>query len=251
VALFAHDDVRAKSAYEEAVVLREEMGDRLGHMLVLRRLGYVAQHSHQIGRAAALFRKCLVAHRERGVGPWAALTLVGLAATLVGEHPRVAAALGGAAESVLESFGHPVIEPVEEPDYRRNLAVVRGLLREERCQTAWAEGRVMSFEQAVALALSVELPQDEQKPDGMIPRTVHRSGASAERPAGLTSREVEVLSLLASGESNREIGERLSISHRTVERHIAAIYRKIGARRRADAAAFAVTHGLNASGLLV
>ncbi len=63
-------------------------------------------------------------------------------------------------------------------------------------------------------------------------------------PGGLTPRETEVLRLLAAGESNAQIGRRLGLSPHTVERHIANLYRKIGARGRADATAYAVRSGL-------
>ncbi len=69
-------------------------------------------------------------------------------------------------------------------------------------------------------------------------------GAAADRPAGLTGREAEVLGLLAQGRSNKEIAARLDLSVRTVERHITSCYRKIGARRRTEAMAFALMHGL-------
>jgi DNA-binding CsgD family transcriptional regulator/pimeloyl-ACP methyl ester carboxylesterase len=55
----------------------------------------------------------------------------------------------------------------------------------------------------------------------------------------LTPRETEVLRLLATGDSNSEIGHRLGIAVHTVERHLANLYRKIGARGRADAVAYA------------
>ena len=63
-------------------------------------------------------------------------------------------------------------------------------------------------------------------------------------PDGLTAREVEVLGLVASGWSNREIAAELVLSARTVERHITNIYGKIGARGRADAANYAQGHRL-------
>ncbi|MGE0542109.1 MAG: AAA family ATPase [Dehalococcoidia bacterium] len=63
-------------------------------------------------------------------------------------------------------------------------------------------------------------------------------------PDGLTDREVEVLRLLAAGQTNREIAGTLVLSARTVDHHIANIYRKINARRRADAAAYAQRVGL-------
>lgn len=59
-------------------------------------------------------------------------------------------------------------------------------------------------------------------------------------PDGLTGREVEVLRLLAAGSTNAEIAASLVISVHTVERHLANVYRKIGARNRAEAAAYTV-----------
>jgi DNA-binding CsgD family transcriptional regulator/pimeloyl-ACP methyl ester carboxylesterase len=57
---------------------------------------------------------------------------------------------------------------------------------------------------------------------------------------GLSPREIEVLRLLAGGETNGQIGARLGISINTVERHVVNLYRKIDARGRADATAWAL-----------
>jgi DNA-binding CsgD family transcriptional regulator len=59
-------------------------------------------------------------------------------------------------------------------------------------------------------------------------------------PAGLTGREAEILRLLANGRTNREIADALVLSVHTIERHLANSYRKIGARNRAEATAFAL-----------
>jgi DNA-binding NarL/FixJ family response regulator len=53
-----------------------------------------------------------------------------------------------------------------------------------------------------------------------------------------------VVRLVAGGRTNREIADELVVSVRTVERHIGNIYRKLGARGRAHATAYALTHGL-------
>jgi DNA-binding CsgD family transcriptional regulator/tetratricopeptide (TPR) repeat protein len=81
---------------------------------------------------------------------------------------------------------------------------------------------------ASALALQAQLvPGPETGPD---------------YPGGLTQREVEVLTLLAQGRTNREIATNLVLSERTVQRHISNIYTKINARNRAEATTFALSN---------
>jgi HD-GYP domain-containing protein (c-di-GMP phosphodiesterase class II) len=63
-------------------------------------------------------------------------------------------------------------------------------------------------------------------------------------PAGLTPREVEVLSLIARGASTRQVAERLFITPKTAETHIERIYAKTGASTRSTATLFAMQHGL-------
>jgi DNA-binding NarL/FixJ family response regulator len=65
-----------------------------------------------------------------------------------------------------------------------------------------------------------------------------------ELPAGLTAREAEVLRLVASGRTNRDIAVELVISEHTVGRHLQNIYAKLGVGSRAAATAFAFEHGL-------
>ena len=60
----------------------------------------------------------------------------------------------------------------------------------------------------------------------------------------MTAREAEILRLVASGRSSRDIAEALTLSVRTVERHIANVYRKTGVRTRAQATAYALRSGL-------
>ncbi len=60
----------------------------------------------------------------------------------------------------------------------------------------------------------------------------------------LTEREREVLALLASGKTNRQIGEALHISEHTVARHVSNLFNKLAVSSRTAAAAFAHKHGL-------
>jgi DNA-binding CsgD family transcriptional regulator len=57
---------------------------------------------------------------------------------------------------------------------------------------------------------------------------------------GLTQREAEVLTWIARGKSNREISEILSISHRTVDKHLERIFDKLGVENRASATSVAM-----------
>ena len=68
--------------------------------------------------------------------------------------------------------------------------------------------------------------------------------ATAANPAGLTSREAEVLTLLAAGLANPEIAARLVVSGRTVDNHVAAIFQKLGVPNRAEARAVGIRLGL-------
>ena len=63
-------------------------------------------------------------------------------------------------------------------------------------------------------------------------------------PGGLTPREIEVLRLVADGMSTPEIADSLVLSHKTVERHLANIFAKLGVSSRTAAARFAFDHGL-------
>jgi DNA-binding CsgD family transcriptional regulator len=87
----------------------------------------------------------------------------------------------------------------------------------------------------------------------MVSRRLRELGASVprgprpstrENPAGLTSRESEILELLAEGLRNAEIADRLVLSRRTVDHHVSAILRKLDVRTRGEAAAAASRLGL-------
>lgn len=66
--------------------------------------------------------------------------------------------------------------------------------------------------------------------------------AGSAAPGGLTAREIGVLRCLATGASNREIARALVISEKTVARHLANVYTKLGVISRTAAAAFAFEH---------
>lgn len=70
--------------------------------------------------------------------------------------------------------------------------------------------------------------------------------AAGSLPGRLTARQAEILALLATGLSNRDIATRLSLSVGTVERHLANLYTKLGVHNRVAATRYALAHGLGA-----
>jgi two-component system NarL family response regulator len=75
-------------------------------------------------------------------------------------------------------------------------------------------------------------------------RSVAQRAADSLTRASLTQREIEVLKLVAGGESNKEIARRLRIEVGTVKSHMSAILGKLNATSRTQAAAIAVNRGL-------
>ena len=67
---------------------------------------------------------------------------------------------------------------------------------------------------------------------------------SRANPSGLTTREVEVLGLLADGLSYAEVAERLIVSQKTVGHHVSSVLRKLGEPTRSRAVAAALRRGI-------
>ena len=85
---------------------------------------------------------------------------------------------------------------------------------------------------------------DGEAVDAVLTVAGHKRTKRHAGPAGLTPREIEVLTLIARGASNRQVAQALSITPKTAGTHIERIYTKIGASTRSTATLFAVQHGL-------
>lgn len=97
--------------------------------------------------------------------------------------------------------------------------------------------RVLAGERVIAPGL-------EQDAVLALGRFAKRAREGAAVAAELTAREHQVLELLSDGHTMRQIATRLSISPRTVETHVAKVYRKLGVRTRVQAVSRAATLGL-------
>ena len=85
---------------------------------------------------------------------------------------------------------------------------------------------------------------DAEAVDAVLAAAGQPHGKRRTGPAGLTPREIEVLTLIARGASTRQVARQLSITPKTAETHIERIYAKTGATTRSTATLFAMQHGL-------
>jgi DNA-binding NarL/FixJ family response regulator len=87
-------------------------------------------------------------------------------------------------------------------------------------------------------------PELEQAAVMALGRFAQQAREGSEVQAALTPRELEILVMVSQGFTMRQVGRRLDISPRTVETHVAKLYRKLGVRTRVQAVARAAQLGL-------
>jgi len=103
----------------------------------------------------------------------------------------------------------------------------------------------MLFQQLRGLAAG-ETPISRTMTGKLFHQLAHQSRPTVQPAASavLSARECEVVGLIVQGHSNQEIAEELGIARNTVKNHLRSILAKLGVRNRAQAAAYAVSHGL-------
>lgn len=96
---------------------------------------------------------------------------------------------------------------------------------------------------AAGVTCFLQVPSADSPAKGMIPNQASPHGDRT-TPHGLSQREIDVLQLVADGQSNKDVGEELGLSALTVKSHLARIAKKIGTGDRAEMVIIALRAGL-------
>ncbi len=229
---FEGENAAARERLEEAVEIFGRLGDAFYAGACVYFLGRVATDLGEFDLARERFAQGMEAVRVSQfywVAPYLLCSVARLAAARGRAHRAVK--LAGATEGQREAMGMP-LPAAWTSDLERKLAPPRAALGERRAAAAFEEGRAMTMEEALS-----ELERE-------LNETAGAEARPRSYPDALTGREVEVLRMVAGGKKNKEIAGELTLSVATVERHIANIYKKIGARGRAEATAYAMNEGI-------
>jgi ATP/maltotriose-dependent transcriptional regulator MalT len=224
---------RGDRALAQALVDRSAAaGGADGDLLVLR--GALALAAGDLDAAADIAerRRELAEQLSREDVRAEAALLAGRAAAARGDATGAAREL----EDAIARFG-ALGFPLEEARARLALA---------RVQAAAGSPLALSSARAAREAFDRLGARRDADEAGALLRDLGVSGRTLTRGERhqLTPREREVLSLIATGLSNKEIAERLVVVPKTVEQHVGRILSKLGVRNRAEAAAHAVREGL-------
>jgi non-specific serine/threonine protein kinase len=232
IASLGGDQEEAETRFTETLTAARAVGADSSVASALEALGTCARYRGELRRAAELFAESLTLVRAGHDPLMLILNLksLGAVAAVIGD-PVQAARLFGAAEALRERHGVE-LPPAERPRLERAIAPARERLSDEAFTAAWAAGRALPVEHAIAEALAVA--DAVTSPRAPASKTHH----------GLSPRELEVLRLIAEGHSNLEIAQRLFVSERTVENHVRHILTKLDVSSRIAAATYAIRHGL-------
>lgn len=218
----------------QALALSREINHLPGETHALRDLGDVTRDAGELARSLDHYRQGLVL----AVTLRELLVIVdvfrgtALIASAWNQPERAGKLIGAANAMSLGAWTAPRLE-FDRIAHEQVIEVIRVTLGDTGFADALAAGAAMSLDEAVAEVMAIEQPAEtvDTLPVGAISH-------------GLTPREVEVLRGIAEHLTDREIGERLFISRRTVSGHVAGILNKLGVESRREAARLAAEEDL-------
>lgn len=205
-------------------------------------IGYALLAMGKTHQAFAMFCEALESARRTEHDSDIAETLVALAYVRNTLNERQQAAqLLGASEAVRERAGVKM-HWSHRLDWERCTEAVRRELSKAVFEAAWAEGKRMQTSEAIAFGIrELHGIAGTSGGAGGLKTTLQEAKAQY---GGLTTREREVAACVARGISNREIGDELVLSERTVEAHIGNILGKLQLASRTQIARWAMEKGL-------
>ena len=224
LALSEGEDKAAESLLSESLPAFGQIGDRWRIARTLLGLGLAASRRVEHERAHELCREAATLAAEVGDRRLASGCLVGVGhVELVAGRTENAVVIDAAADA-LRASTTGVWPEILRVDHEHDLAAAREALGEDAFALAWSRGSGLTLERILE------------------PREI--SNGAPPLPAGLTSRELEVLRLLAEGLTDAQVAEQLVLSPRTVHSHVRSVYRKLGVSSRSAATRYAIRHGL-------
>ena len=225
---------RGIAMIEEGLALQFRFGNKQGAGNKLSDLAIFRHDRGDLAAAAAHYAESVRLLLESGDRWYLASPIAGIAAlALDAGKVDEAARLLGTAEACWER-GAGTLWPTERERLDRTTASARRALGEEGFRQALSLGRAMPLDEAVALAASLAA--------GPAAAAGPRTEPASASP--LSARELDVLRLLSTGQSNPEIAEALFIGRATVRTHVSNILAKLGAKTRTEAAAVGRQLGL-------
>ena len=153
IAYFQGNYQRATAQFDESLALVRSLGDENGVAMTLGNLGLVAFVQGDYERALALHEESLALGRRLSNKPWLARGIEHFALIAAATHePTRAARLFGAAAALRAEFG-ATLPPNDREFNARYIAEVTARLGDSAFSAAWAEGQLMSADEAIAYAL--------------------------------------------------------------------------------------------------
>lgn len=160
------------------------------------------------------------------------------------ERVTRAVLLFGAADALRTMNGHRNPIRMEQSSYEQALLAARTQLGETAFTALWKDGMSMTVQQVLVAEehLSVEKPRKTPFLSSKKLTVHNKARTIATTSICLSTREMQVLRLLAEGLKNSQIAEKLTISPNTVGIHVQAIYGKLGISSRAEATRYVIEH---------